>query len=211
MKLREEFEVAKPTASVWSFFEQPEQVAGCVPGIEEVSVVGPDDIEARLTQSVGPMTATFAGSVQITERVAEKRMSFTATGKSVRGASGNVRATVEVSLEQLDERTLVAVDAEVILAGPLGSVGQKVVAKQAGKVTAAFSRNLAQALGATTATTTTSPTAATTARPMKPASPTERPGPTAQERWAKVAAALAAASLGVSAVHLVRDLRRGAR
>src|SRR4051812_20235711 len=147
MKLREEFEVAEPVATVWTFFEQPERVAQCVPGVEQLTVITPDDIDVRLTQSIGPMSATFAAKVAIVERVTEKLIGFTATGKSVRGAMGNVRATVTVTLQPVGERTVVAVDGDVALAGALGSVGQKVVAKQAGKVTAQFARNLEAALG----------------------------------------------------------------
>src|SRR3954465_9213939 len=146
MKLREEFEVAQPVASVWTFFEQPERVAECVPGVEQLTVVTPDDIDVRLTQSIGPMTATFAAKVTIVERVPEKLIGFSATGKTVRGAMGNVRAGVSVQLEPAGDRTVVMVEGDVALAGALGSVGQKVVAKQAGKVTAQFARNLEQAL-----------------------------------------------------------------
>src|SRR5919202_6281467 len=168
MKLREEFEVAQPVASVWTFFEQPERVAECVPGVEQLTVVTPDDINVRLTQSIGPMTATFAAKVTIVERVPEKLIGFTATGKSVRGAMGNVRAGVTVQLEPAGDRTVVIVEGDVALAGALGSVGQKVVAKQAGKVTGQFARNLEQALGGaapasgTAAATATAPAAVRT-------------------------------------------------
>lgn len=226
MKLREQFEVANPVGSVWSFLAQPAQVAECVPGVEEVTAAGQDDLQARLTQSVGPMTATFVGDVRIVERVPEQRLAFSATGKSVRGAAGNVRANVEVSLEQREQRTLVTVEAELALAGALGSVGQKVVAKQAGKVTTAFSRNLEQALGGTPPmatpapaseatggkATATPPTAASTA----PTGSGGAPAPAAQsataaKRWAQATTVLAAASLTINALALVRQLWRGRR
>lgn len=161
MKLSETFEVAKPVDEVWAFIDQPEAVAGCVPGVEQLSVRTPDDIDVRITQSIGPMNATFAASVQITDREPEKRINFTAQGKTVRGAMGNVRAGVEVSLVPSAAGTEVTVDGDVALAGALGSVGQKVVAKQAGKVTAEFARNLASALGAPALGAPAVPTAST--------------------------------------------------
>src|SRR4051812_36461472 len=133
MKLREEFEVAEPVATVWTFFEQPERVAQCVPGVEQLTVITPDDIDVRLTQSIGPMTATFAAKVTIVERVQEKLIGFTATGKSVRGAMGNVRATVSVQLEPLGDRTLVMVEGDVALAGGLGRGRQEGVGQEAGQ------------------------------------------------------------------------------
>lgn len=147
MKLREEFEVAQQVAEVWAFLDRPEAVAGCMPGVEQLTVVTPDDIDVRISQSIGPMSATFAASVRITDREHERRMAFTAVGKSVRGAAGNVRAEVVVGLRPGNTGTVVDVEGDVALAGALGSVGQKVVAKQAGKVTAQFARNLEGALG----------------------------------------------------------------
>jgi carbon monoxide dehydrogenase subunit G len=214
VKLREEFEVAEPVASVWTFFEQPEAVAQCVPGVEQLTVVTPDDIDVRLTQSIGPMTATFAATVKIVERVPEKLIAFTATGKTVRGAMGNVRATVTVQLEPVGDRTVVLVEGDVALAGALGSVGQKVVAKQAGKVTAQFSRNLETALGggdlsrpgaaAATGRTTTAPAAVRTL-------PAVIDAPPAADPWSKVAAALSAVSVVLGLVALRRSRRRSRR
>jgi carbon monoxide dehydrogenase subunit G len=214
VKLREEFEVAEPVASVWTFFEQPEAVAQCVPGVEQLTVLTPDDIEVRLTQSIGPMSATFAARVAIVERVTEKLIGFTATGKSVRGAMGNVRATVTVTLQPVGERTVVAVDGDVALAGALGSVGQKVVAKQAGKVTAQFARNLEAALGGGRPEATSADSAtpvgerAVAARPSpRSLPPVSDPAPTA-DPWSKVAAALSAVAVLLGVVALRRSRQR---
>jgi carbon monoxide dehydrogenase subunit G len=208
MKLREEFEVAQPLASVWAFFEHPEKVAGCVPGVEDLTLSGPDDIDVRLTQSVGPMSATFAATVKIVERVPEKLIAFTATGKTVRGAMGNVRATITVQVEPAGpNRTIVSVDGDVALAGALGSIGQKVVAKQAGKVTAAFSRNLESALGG--AATPAAHAVTGTARPADDATPHGpglRAGPR-DDRWTRIAAALSAVSVVLHAITVWQNRR----
>ena len=214
MKLREEFEVAEPVTSVWTFFEQPEAVAQCVPGVEQLTVLTPDDIDVRLTQSIGPMSATFAAKVAIVERVTEKLIGFTATGKSVRGAMGNVRATVTVTLQPVGERTVVAVDGDVALAGALGSVGQKVVAKQAGKVTAQFARNLEAALGggrpevASVGSDAPAGEAAAAVRPAMRALPAVSDPVPAADLWSKVAAALSAVSVVLGVVALRRTRRR---
>ena len=211
MKLREEFEVAEPVASVWTFFERPEAVAQCVPGVEQLTVLTPDDIEVRLTQSVGPMTATFAAKVAIVERVTEKLIGFTATGKSVRGAMGNVRASVTVTLQPIGERTVVAVDGDVALAGALGSVGQKVVAKQAGKVTAQFARNLEAALGGDQSAPgtegTATPAAAAGARPALRSLPPVADVAPAGDPWSKVGAVLSAVSVVLGVIALRRSRR----
>jgi hypothetical protein len=189
-------------------------VAQCVPGVEQLTVVTPDDIDVRLTQSIGPMTATFAATVKIVERVPEKLIAFTATGKTVRGAMGNVRATVTVQLEPVGDRTVVLVEGDVALAGALGSVGQKVVAKQAGKVTAQFSRNLETALGGGDLSRPAAAAATgrrTTAPPAVRTLPAVTDAPPAADPWSKVAAALSAVSVALSLVALRRSRRRSRR
>lgn len=212
MRLLETFEVATPIAEVWRFLEQPEAVASCVPGVEQLTVRTPDDIDVRISQSIGPMNATFAATVQITEREPEKQIRFTAQGKTVRGAMGNVRASVEVGLAATAAGTEISLDADVALAGALGSVGQKVVAKQAGKVTAQFADNIAAALGAPAADvaapvapgTSTTPAAGAALRALPPVSEAPAGAP---DVWSKVAALLSA----VGAVAAVANLLRGRR
>jgi carbon monoxide dehydrogenase subunit G len=147
VKFHEEFDIKQPPAQVWAFFERVDEVAGCLPGVESVQVHDEDNLEVKVTQSVGPMSATFSAKVKIIDREPGRRIAFTAVGKTVRGASGNIRATNEVVLAELDGvGTRVTVDSDVALAGVLGSVGQKVIAKQANKVVAQLAGNLQQAL-----------------------------------------------------------------
>ncbi|MDX1887989.1 CoxG family protein [Mycolicibacterium sp. 050158] len=206
MKLHEEFEVAQQVAEVWAFLDRPEAVAGCMPGVEQLSVLTPDDIDVRISQSIGPMSATFAASVRITDRERERRMAFTAVGKSVRGAAGNVRAEVVVGLRPGTTGTVVDVEGDVALAGALGSVGQKVVAKQAGKVTAQFARNLEAALGGEATGDADSPRQATPRPAALP--PVGAPGPSGggvvSGAWVKALVALNALQVIVAMVTLVR-------
>ncbi len=207
MKLHQEFMVAEPVGTVWKFFEEPEAVARCMPGVEKVTVLDPDNVQVRATQSVGPMTATFDAKVTVLERVTDELIRFRSTGKSVRGAVGNVRTENTVRLRGSAGGTTVAVDGDVVLAGALGSVGQKVVARQADKVTAEFAANLRRALNGELP-------APPEVRAGTAAAPGDRavvaPVSASPDRWSRVAAALSGASLVVGVLILIRQ-RKGAR
>jgi carbon monoxide dehydrogenase subunit G len=207
MKLREEFHVPESVATVWAFFEQPESVARCMPGVEEITVLDPDNVNIRATQSIGPMSATFEAKIKIVERVPEKLIRFTASGRSVRGAMGNIRAANVVELEPASEGTRVTVEGEVSLAGALGAVGQKVVAKQTNKVTAQFAQNLATMLGGGQLGT-----GAAAPRDGSPEAVTTRAGVSAAgaepDRWPRIAAAASIASALLSLAVLIRLWRR---
>jgi carbon monoxide dehydrogenase subunit G len=214
MKMREEFVVPEPPATLWEFFEQVDRVARCVPGVEEVTVVDADNSRVRVTQAVGPMSATFDLKMRITDRDPGRSMEFTAIGRSVRGAAGNVRSTNTVALEEAEGGgTRVTLDGDVALGGMLGSVGQKVVAKQAGKVTRSFAEALERELSGNGAAE-----AAPAARAAEPPVPERRPqiapapaplpAPPPRESRASLAAAAAAGAAAATLVlWLLRRLR----
>ena len=196
MRLHEEFSIPEQPEALWAFFEQPEAVARCMPGVESVTVMDVDNVQVRATQSIGPMSATFDARVTVLERVPNALIRFSATGRSVRGAVGNVRAENSVHLRPDGSSTTVIVEGDIILAGALGSVGQKVVAKQAGKVTAQFAQNLQRALSGEPALPSPSP------YPRRAPAPVAA-GPPAATRdvalgWCKLAAAMSTVSAALS-------------
>jgi uncharacterized protein len=215
MRMQQEFTVTEPVSTVWKFFEEPETVAGCLPGVEQVTVLDEDNVQVRATQSLGPMTATFEAKVTVLERVTDELIRFRAAGKSVRGAIGNLRTENTVRLRGTAEGTSVLVEGDLVLAGALGSVGQKVVARQAAKVTAEFAANLQRALNGEP------PPLARPGAAVQPAGagqrrfsrwPGTRPGPAQPaapaDRWGKAAVALSGASVALSVLILIRQ-RRG--
>ena len=152
MKVQEAFTVREPRAEIWAVFQQIDRVARCMPGVEDVEVIDDENSRVTITQSLGPLSATFDTRMKITNRVELELIEFQATGRTVRGANGNVRAANTVRLEDApDGGTVVSLDADVALGGMLGAVGSKVVSRQADQITAAFARALEVELGGETA------------------------------------------------------------
>jgi uncharacterized protein len=207
MRMRQEFTVTEPVSAVWKFFEEPESVARCMPGVERVTVLDDDNVQVRATQSLGPMSATFDTKVTVLERVTDELIRFRAAGKSVRGAIGNLRTENTVRLRGTADGTSVLVEGDLVLAGALGSVGQKVVTRQAGKVTAEFAANLQRALGGEL------PALVTPAQGRRARAAVSRPSEAVaaavtSDRWGKAAVALSGVSVALSVVILIRQ-RRG--
>lgn len=233
MKFKQEFTVAEQVPKVWAFFQNAEEVARCMPGIDNIQVLDPDQLSVRMTQKVGPISASFDTNVRITEREAPTRIQFTLIGKAVRGAVGNFRATNTVTLHAHSGQTHVVVEGEAALAGALGSVGQRIIAKQAEKLTAEFAVNLARALSGETgsvgsqasseegavqidrtvsgAVSVSAPTAAKAAAPAASpyiygSSPTSGRG---EDPWNKVAASFSIATFIVSLFVLYHVMSQG--
>ena len=148
MKVSESFVISGPREAVWDVVGDVERVAACLPGVEEVTMHDGDNGSVRITQSLGPMSATFDAKMQVTKREPGRSISFAATGRTIRGAAGNVRVTNSVRLEDEGETTRVVLEADVAMGGMLGSVGAKVIARQAAQAAKTFAANLEKELHA---------------------------------------------------------------
>ena len=220
MKVQESFFISEPPEKLWEFFEQVDQVARCVPGVESVEQIDDQNSMIRVTQAVGPMRATFDLKMRITERRPHELMQFTAVGRAIRGAAGNVRSVNTVHLEPANGGTRVDLEADMAMGGALGSVGQKVVAKQAAQVTKAFSESLERALkGEPVPTATEAPAAAAAAKaaPARAGAAALAPAAAGEGLRLLDTRALAAFTMGFAAgiglgvglsVLLVRSMRR---
>jgi carbon monoxide dehydrogenase subunit G len=151
VKVSESFVVPESRDQVWKVVGDVQRVAKCMPGVEDVAVVDDENATVRVTQSLGPMSATFDAKLKVTEREPGRLISFSATGRSVRGAAGNVRVTNSVRLEDEPvegggDATRVLLEADVAMGGMLGAVGGKVIARQAAQAAKEFAAALEQEL-----------------------------------------------------------------
>lgn len=145
MKFEELFTVDKPRDAVWAFFEeQAETVGRCIPGAQEVEDRGDDHYRVVVTQKVGSVSATFDLKAQIRDKDEPRSMSLSANGRSIKGARGDLRAKATVTLEDDGDGTQVRLEADVALAGMLGSLGHKVIAQKAAEITEQFAATLAK-------------------------------------------------------------------
>jgi len=143
MRLTESFVLQKRRETVWEVVGDPERLLRCLPGVESVEMIDGENANVRLTQGLGPFTVTFGAKAAVTGRDPGRSISFSATGRSVRGAAGNVRVTNDVRLEdEAEGATRVVLDAEVALGGMLGTVGQKMIGRQASAAAKAFAASL---------------------------------------------------------------------
>lgn len=101
--MRSTASVKESPQTLWAFFEQIDRVARCLPGVEDVEVIDSDYSRLRVTQALGPMSATFAMKMRITDRDPGREMRFVADeSPAVEAAPSTpgplLRATVPVPL-----------------------------------------------------------------------------------------------------------------
>ena len=146
MRFENQFEVEAPLDRVWETLLDVERVAPTVPGAQVYERTGEDAYKVGIKVKVGPMSMTYRGEVEITERdEAAHRAVMKARAKESRG-QGTADADVTMALRGENGRTAATVTTDVELSGKAAQMGQGVLQDVAGRLVDTFAKNLATML-----------------------------------------------------------------
>jgi uncharacterized protein len=142
MELKHSFTVPVPLDRAWDVLLDVERVAPCMPGATIDSVEG-DEIKGRIKVKLGPVSMTYAGTAQITERDPDARVvTLQASGKETRGA-GTAAATIRSELHDQGGQTEVTVHTSLNVTGRPAQFGRGMMADVSAKLIGVFASNLA--------------------------------------------------------------------
>lgn len=148
MRFENHFDVDAPIERVWDAVLDVERVAPTVPGAQVLERTGDDSYKVAIKVKVGPMSMTYRGEVEITERdEAAHRAVMRARAKESRG-QGTANADVTMALSGEDGRTSATVTTDVELSGKVATMGQGVLQDVSGRLVQTFAQNLAAMLEA---------------------------------------------------------------
>jgi carbon monoxide dehydrogenase subunit G len=146
MQFENRFDVDAPLDRVWEAVLDVERVAPTVPGAQVLERTGENAYKVGIKVKVGPMSMTYKGEVEITERDDEAhRAVMRARAKESRG-QGTADADVTMTLSGDDGTTSATVITDVELSGKAAAMGQGVLQDVAGRLVETFAKNLATML-----------------------------------------------------------------
>ena len=122
--------------AVWEALNDPEVLRACIPGCQELSGSPDEGFEAKVTQKVGPVKATFKGSVRLSDIVEPK--SYTISGEGKGGAAGFAKGSAAVKLTEVEEGTELSYEVEARVGGKLAQIGSRLIAGTARKLANEF-------------------------------------------------------------------------
>lgn len=124
---------------VWDAINDPAVLARTLPGCESLEVVSDDLYKARVTAGVASIRGTYTGQVELADRREPSALTLNAQGA---GAPGTIGAEVDVSLAEDGERTVVTYDADAVVGGMIGGVGQRMLTGVSERMASEFFTNL---------------------------------------------------------------------
>ncbi|HEX6444077.1 MAG TPA: carbon monoxide dehydrogenase subunit G [Streptosporangiales bacterium] len=120
---------------VYSALNDPAVLVRTIPGCETLEALGDDRYRATVTAGVASVRGTYDGEVSLSEQRPPESFALRATGS---GAPGTVDATVRVTLAAADGGTRLSYDADAVVGGMVGGVGQRMLAGAAKRTAAEF-------------------------------------------------------------------------
>lgn len=125
---------------VYDALLDPRVLAGAIPGCGSLQPLGDDRYRMSVTAGVASIKGTYDGEVALCDQVAPESFTLRAKGS---GAPGTVDATCRVVLVDVDGTcTRLEYDADAVVGGVVGGVGQRVLTGVAKKMAGQFFGNV---------------------------------------------------------------------
>ena len=145
MKISGTATLQAPVDQVWNAFMDPAVLARTLPGCETLTETGPDAYAMRVTAGVAAVKGTYDGTVAIADK--QEPGSFTMKAQGA-GGPGTIAADVVVRLApSAGGGTELSYDADAVVGGVIGGVGQRMLSgvtkKMAGEFFTSVDRDIA--------------------------------------------------------------------
>ena len=139
MQISKSFVVKASPEAAWNFLTDPVRVARCLPGAAITNQVDERTHAGTITVKVGPVTATYKGTMQFERLDAEARTAeIVATGQDVRGKGGAQLRMTSALVERAPGETEVTITSNVNVMGLLAQLGRGMIQDVSDQMFATF-------------------------------------------------------------------------
>ncbi|MEQ8441684.1 MAG: carbon monoxide dehydrogenase subunit G [Alphaproteobacteria bacterium] len=142
MDMQGEYRIPAPRETVWEALNDPEVLKECITGCQELNRTDDGGFDAKVKAKVGPVSATFSGSVRFENVNAPE--SYTIVGEGKGGAAGFAKGGADVSLAEDGDETILTYTVNAQVGGKLAQIGARLVDSTAKKYANEFFEKFAE-------------------------------------------------------------------
>jgi carbon monoxide dehydrogenase subunit G len=139
--------IAADRAAVWDFLMDMRNIAGCLPGVENVQQVDDETYDGTIRIKMGPIALALQGTLYVEAKDREQWHGAMRAEAKDRKLGGGVRARLGMDLlEKGASETEMRVTLEAHVLGKIGEFGQPVMRKRADAMLQEFARQINERL-----------------------------------------------------------------
>jgi uncharacterized protein len=145
MKISGVYEIPFSPEQVWDALLDPQVLVSTIPGCERLESNGENAYAMTVTAGVAAIKGTYSGACTLTDLTPHESLVMSLTGA---GAPGTIDATVQVGFSEADQGgTRISYDADAVVGGMVGGVGQRMLTSVSKRMAKEFFDNVAQTIG----------------------------------------------------------------
>ena len=149
MRIAGENVLHAPVERAWDALLDPAVLVATIPGCERLVATGDNSYDMTVTAGVAAIKGTYAGTCVLSDLSEPASLVMKLDGA---GAPGTIGATVNVAFASGDEGTTrVTWDADAVVGGMIGGVGQRMLTSVSKRMAGEFFGNVDKALSGTLA------------------------------------------------------------
>jgi carbon monoxide dehydrogenase subunit G len=139
--------IAASREVVWDFLMDMRNIAGCLPGVEDIRQVDEETYDGTVRMKIGPIALALQGTLCVEAKDREQWHGAMRAEAKDRKLGGGVRARFGMDLlEKGAAETEMRVTLEANVLGKIGEFGQPVMRKKADAMLQEFARHLSERL-----------------------------------------------------------------
>lgn len=147
MELKDQVVIPQNRETVWKALNDPDILRQAIPGCEELEQISPENMKARVTLKVGPIKASFAGEVTLSE--IDAPASYVLSGEGKGGVAGFAKGAANVRLEEQDaDTTILHYDVNAQVGGKIAQLGARLLDSTAKRLARQFFDDFSRLVGA---------------------------------------------------------------
>ena len=136
MEITGEYRIGAGRNEVWEALNDPAVLKECIPGCQELEKTSDTEMSAVVVSKVGPVKATFKGSVKLENLNPPESYSINGEGKG--GVAGFAKGGADVKLVEDGNGTILNYTAKAQVGGKLAQLGSRLINSTAKKMADEF-------------------------------------------------------------------------
>jgi carbon monoxide dehydrogenase subunit G len=144
MKFTGDATLNAPVEKVWDALLDPSVLVRTIPGCERLEATGENAYAMTVTAGVAAIKGTYSGSCELSDLQPHQSLVMKLQGA---GAPGTIGADVSVGFADAgDGRTTITYDADAVVGGMVGGVGQRMLSSVSKRMAGEFFGNVGRAI-----------------------------------------------------------------
>jgi carbon monoxide dehydrogenase subunit G len=144
MRISGEATLVAPVDKVWAALLDPQVLVSTIPGCERLVQTGENAYDMTVTAGVAAIRGTYSGSCELSDLKEHESLVLRARGS---GAPGTIDTTVNVRFDPNDDgTTTLFYDADAVVGGMVGGVGQRMLTSVSRRMATEFFGNVERAI-----------------------------------------------------------------